>query len=747
MQIIDYCSGIKCLLFFIFLPSVYAQIPFQDSTNQLYGYKNKDKSIFIKPQYEVALPFSLPLQKAIVKINSFYTFINFKGNPSKKNRFDSLGFDQTIVKSGFFKGITRFQKNKNWGIISYKGKIIMAPEYQDIFIDTLNALLLGKKNGQDYWQLYSLNGQAILSKPSLRIKSLFKHFYAIQTDVKTWQLFNCNYSKPIVQNLTMAPILYDYLPSKQLSDLRFLIRRDYFYELIDFEGKKINDKRYKLKDSSLIAYPKYTFYSKLKTYINEVYADSLWELAKHVFALKLNDSLAIFNTQTADIFAIGKYDSLKILSNDYIGVKKAGLWGLIDSDGMEILDPKYLKIDSLGFALLWLQEKKTNTLKNRVFDLKKRRFILSNYDIIWTNTSLFLVKVKGKYGYIDRLKNWIIPSKYNYLSPIQYDWIVAKKENYWGILNQKNEKIISFFYDSLLIINDNYMLYFEDNEWGTYNKNGFEYYRSKAKFEILDNGFLKLKHKGKQGLVDAEGFLGIPILYDSLANALKGGLLEINHKRKTTYMDMDSKVLPPPYYEGVYFKNSPSEKYIPAQAKDGFWGLIDYLGRWRISNRYDSVKQISEGYVPFKFRAGWGYLNKNEKISIQPLYQYVGAVKKGMAIVKKGGLYGLLALKNNDFILPLKYDYIEITPSNNYYFYQNGKVGWYSPSLKKRIYPKYNAIQDIGMDFLFIEEKSKESNKSHKIGVDMDSGVSLFLAKYDGILYFTRSGYFGLMNK
>ena len=53
---------------------------------------------------------------------------------------------------------------------------------------------------------------------------------------------------------------------------------------------------------------------------------------------------------------------------------------------------------------------------------------------------------------------------------------------------------------------------------------------------------------------------------------------------------------------------------------DGKFGFVDVLGRLRIANRYDSVTHFHHGMAAVKVLGRWGYINKSERIIVQPRF-------------------------------------------------------------------------------------------------------------------------------
>lgn len=152
-------------------------------------------------------------------------------------------------------------------------------------------------------------------------------------------------------------------------------------------------------------------------------------------------------------------------------------------------------------------------------------------------------------------------------------------------------------------------------------------------------------------------------------------------------------------YEPIYDKIEVNDHYIHLEiAKTHF--IVEH----EKSYRFDfMIKGISEGLIPFKTNDLWGYMDINQNVIIEPLYQEASLFSEGLAMVKKDckvgyinhqneiiipfeyesgsefknnlailkyqGYYGIVDVQNN-VVLPFEYDYIQL-PINDYYIVEN----------------------------------------------------------------------------
>lgn len=73
---------------------------------------------------------------------------------------------------------------------------------------------------------------------------------------------------------------------------------------------------------------------------------------------------------------------------------------------------------------------------------------------------------------------------------------------------------------------------------------------------------------------------------------------------------------------------------------------------------YEQHQPMSEGLIAVKSEQGWGFINTDEQMVIEPCYDWVGAFREGRAEVKKGEKMGLIN-KGGEYVIPPLYDIVD----------------------------------------------------------------------------------------
>lgn len=116
---------------------------------------------------------------------------------------------------------------------------------------------------------------------------------------------------------------------------------------------------------------------------------------------------------------------------------------------------------SFSENLLILETGSGSSVRYGLFDIQKKTIILP-VEYYWEtyNPVNRIIVSKGEdeerlYGMINRQGQWLLPLEYGYLSHRSRDnYIVAKKDNKYGLIDTTGHSIIPFSYDHMRVLND-----------------------------------------------------------------------------------------------------------------------------------------------------------------------------------------------------------------------------------------------------------------------------------------------------
>lgn len=208
------------------------------------------------------------------------------------------------------------------------------------------------------------------------------------------------------------------------------------------------------------------------------------------FTLASSDSIPLFEA---------KFDSIRYVGHDSkFAARENKLWGLIDSAGDFIIEPKFNKINKSKDDRLIV---KLNHIGLGVYNFDGKEILPPVYLNIYSSIDEYLYSVLYDqnlgYGLIDEKQNKIIPYKYAFLKGLSDNILMVKldKDGKYGLMNKSEKIILDCNYDDIVLINNKY----------------------------INDGLISVKKEGKYGIVNSNNEIVIPIIYDEGVLFIKNG--------------------------------------------------------------------------------------------------------------------------------------------------------------------------------------------------------------------------------
>ena len=256
------------------------------------------------------------------------------------------------------------------------------------------------------------------------------------------------------------------------------------------------------------------------------YNDTYFTYYSDITGYKSNGYWGFYSKTNRYVNIPPMYSDIEGLDSNYIKVKRGGLWGLINTNGDQILQPNYSDIKTFYFGSRDFFEVKSNGYWG-IVDSNGVQIVPTQYQYISKlNDSYLSVKQNNQYGVYSVYEGKeIITTKYDGITMLE-PWIMAKQNGGWGLIDAEENVIVPFKYDDIKKLNNSYFAVKNYNAWGTVSsKTGKEVIAPKYdKIEYGRLNYLKVKLNGKWGAVDYTGKLVVPIVK---------GPFEINKVLKT----------------------------------------------------------------------------------------------------------------------------------------------------------------------------------------------------------------------
>ena len=214
-----------------------------------------------------------------------------------------------------------------------------------------------------------------------------------------------------------------------------------------------------------------------------------------------------------------KYDYMKFLNEKLIKIKSGDLYGVMDTDGKWLLQ---LNLKYIGEEREEMVALKGNNKKWGFMNSKGELSIPLQYD----NVNSFYdgiaeVEHNNKWGFIDKKGEVVIPLMYEGVRYSSLGLIPAKLNGKWGYINHKNETVIQFQYDIATSFNFNNAQpgtaeVIKNNASGVIDSQGKTVIPCQYQRLYWRSGYYKAKQQGKWGVLSPNGKIIHDFLYDEL---------------------------------------------------------------------------------------------------------------------------------------------------------------------------------------------------------------------------------------
>ncbi|MCL2704368.1 MAG: WG repeat-containing protein [Defluviitaleaceae bacterium] len=254
----------------------------------------------------------------------------------------------------------------------------------------------------------------------------------------------------------------------------------------------------------------------------------------------------------------------------------------------------------------------------------------------------------GKYGYIDKAGNNVIPFEYDYAAPFSDGLAYVEKNGKFGYIGKSGEIVVPLEYDSYYEWED---IYYIEN----YFVNGA------AKISVGN-----LYDDMKFGLVDKNGEIIIPVEYLMVTN-FENGLAAVcvgdidgiyNETNLWGFVDeTGAEVVPVGTYSGVIYCG----EGLWAVKSGGLWGLMDSDCNEIIPGKYKRIRNFYDGAAVAEFEGEWVIIDIHGNVVADLAYNFISySFSEGFAEVYNGdwisGKRGFIDITGRE-VVPLIFDY------------------------------------------------------------------------------------------
>ena len=216
---------------------------------------------------------------------------------------------------------------------------------------------------------------------------------------------------------------------------------------------------------------------------------------------------------------------------------------------------------------------KCNLLHKESNTLLYRRW----YESIWDfNGGFALVRLNGKWGFIDTTGKEVIPLKYDWAYDFFEGLAQVKLNGKWGFIDKTGREICPCKYDGVDQFQEGLAAVKLNKKYGYIDKTGREVIPCKYDYVYdFSEGLAKVELDGKYGFIDKTGREICPIKYDNVWS-FSEGLSKVRINRKWGYIDRTGREICPCMYDSVFSFNGEFTQ-VELNGKQGY---VDKHGNW-----------------------------------------------------------------------------------------------------------------------------------------------------------------------
>jgi hypothetical protein len=243
------------------------------------------------------------------------------------------------------------------------------------------------------------------------------------------------------------------------------------------------------------------------------------------------------------------------------------------------------------------------------------------------NSGLYPISVAGKYGFMDRSGETVIPPQFDETGGFSEELASVRIGTKFGYINTKGEVVITPQFDDAGP--------FRFGRAAVKLCCGQDYLNGRHKIQSGQDG------KSRYGFIDPDGkYISTPdFLW--VAQWFSGDFAPVKiADRLYGIMNRSGKVVTVANLEQVSDFGF-ADGVAPAAA-GGKWGYIDTVGKWVIDPQFESAEDFSDGLAAVKVGGRWGYIDRKGKFVVNPQYDEAGEFEEGQALFKSGGRYGFI---------------------------------------------------------------------------------------------------------
>ena len=248
------------------------------------------------------------------------------------------------------------------------------------------------------------------------------------------------------------------------------------------------------------------------------------------------------------------------------------------------------------------------------------------------------------WGFCTPEKEIIIPCTYENTNPFSEGLAEVRMNDKCGYIDMTGKLVIPYKFDYGSVFKEGLAAVEKNGKYGYIDKTGKEvipFLFSDA--ESFIDGLAMVEQKNKWGYIDKKGTFVIPCKYE-LVTEFKDGVAFVENGGNGKHIDKTGKTVPEPsnqyYYEGIALDYNDDDKV----------GYIDKNDKMIVNNIYDDGMDFSDGMAAVCLKGKWGFIDTKGTLVIPCKYaDFVDGFTDGLALMEVNDDFGYIDKQGTEY--------------------------------------------------------------------------------------------------
>lgn len=270
---------------------------------------------------------------------------------------------------------------------------------------------------------------------------------------------------------------------------------------------------------------------------------------------------------------------------------------------------------------------------------------------------LYINYKNNQFGFCNIDETQLIPNEYQEVKEFKNNSTWVKKDNFWFLINNKNQKLTKETYEEVLLFEQNFSIVKKDNTFFCIeNINGS--IKAKTNLQIIDINFesaIVINKDKTKSFIDIETLKVNENKYEDI-KLFSEGYAPFKENNLWGLINNKYEVVIKPQYESMnllscsLIKVSLNNNYFFIDTKNN-----QYLNQ--IKNKYVYNDQFNDGYIVVNYKNKIGCMNDFFEVYFLKKFEYLSDFEDEYAIFKKNNKFGVIKYNGKILIKPI-YDQI-----------------------------------------------------------------------------------------